>query len=225
MFVGHFAVGFAAKRYAPRTSLAVLLAASLLSDLLWPIFLLLGWEVVRIDPNGMKLAAFDFVSYPWSHSLLVCLAWATLFAAIYYSITGYSKGTVAVALGVLSHWVLDWITHKPDMPLYPGSKTFGLGLWNLVNTTVIIELSMFAVGVVFYLSATRPLNRVGRYAFWAYVAALLLSYLQSSFSGKPPHNVTTEVAWPGLILGALMILWAWWFDRNRVSQQSEESQS
>jgi len=70
MFIGHFAVGFAAKKYAPRASLAVLLAAPLVSDLLWPPLLLLGWERVRIDAGNTKLAPLDFVYYPWSHSLM-----------------------------------------------------------------------------------------------------------------------------------------------------------
>jgi membrane-bound metal-dependent hydrolase YbcI (DUF457 family) len=114
MFIGHFAVGFAAKRYAPRASLAVLLAAPLFSDLLWPPLLLLGWERVRIDPSKMKLAPLDFVYYPWSHSLLLCAVWATAFALVYGRITHYRPGTVAIWIGVMSHWVLDWMTHGPD---------------------------------------------------------------------------------------------------------------
>jgi membrane-bound metal-dependent hydrolase YbcI (DUF457 family) len=136
MFIGHFAVGFAAKKYAPRTSLAVLLAAPLLSDLLWPLFLLLGWERVRIQPGVTKLAPLDFAYYPWSHSLLLCAIWATVFALIYDLITHYRPGTVAIFIGVLSHWVLDWITHTSDMPLYPSGPKFGLGLWNSVAGTL-----------------------------------------------------------------------------------------
>jgi len=155
MFIGHFAVGFATKRYAPRTSLGALLAASVLCDLLWPLFLLFGWEVVRIDPSGIKMAPFNFVSYPWSHSLLMCATWAALFASIYYGISRYTKGSVAIALGVLSHWVLHWITHRPDLPLYPGGKRFGLGLWNFPYAAVILELFMFAAGVSLWDSLTK----------------------------------------------------------------------
>ena len=215
MFVGHFAVGFAAKRFAPRTSFGVLLAAPLLSDLLWPVFLLFGWEVVRIDPNGMKLAPLDFVSYPWSHSLLMCAVWAALFASVYYGITRYARGTMAIGVGVLSHWVLDWVTHKPDMPLYPGGKLFGLGLWNFVDQAVILELVMFAAGVYLYVSATRARDRLGLYGLWVYVALLTASYLHS-FSRRLPNSVEAGIAWPGLVLGAVMLLWAWWFDRHRL---------
>jgi membrane-bound metal-dependent hydrolase YbcI (DUF457 family) len=111
MFIGHFAVGFAAKRFAPRSSEAVLLAAPLLADMLWPVFLLLGWEQVRIDPGN----------------------------------TRYRPGAIAIWIGVVSHWVLDWVTHRPDMPLYPGGARYGLGLWNSIYGTMVVEFLMFAV--------------------------------------------------------------------------------
>jgi membrane-bound metal-dependent hydrolase YbcI (DUF457 family) len=215
MFIGHFAVGFAAKRYAPRTSLAVLLAAPLLSDLLWPPFLLLGWETVRIDPARTKVSPLNFTSFPWSHSLLMCAVWAALFAAIYYWITRYWPGTLAIALGVLSHWLLDWITHGKDMPLYPGGAKFGLGLWNSVAGTLGVELAMFATGVWLYVLTTKARDRIGRYGFVAYVVLLVASYLRDTFSSQLPHSVKAEIAWPGLIAGVVMLIWAWWFDRHR----------
>ena len=215
MFIGHFAVGFAAKKFAPRTSLAVLLAAPLLSDLLWPPFLLLGWERVRIDPGRTRLTPLDFVSYPWSHSLLLCAVWAVLFAAIYYGMTRYRAGSLAIAIGVLSHWLLDWITHLEDMPLYPGSAKFGLGLWNSVGGTLSVELAMFAIGVWLYASATRARDRIGRYAFLAYVVLLVASYLSNTFSEAVPHSVKAEIAWPGLIAGIVLLIWVWWFDGHR----------
>ena len=215
MFIGHFAVGFAAKRYAPRTSLAVLLAAPLLSDLLWPPFLLLGWETVRIDPARTKVSPLNFTSFPWSHSLLMCAVWAALFAAIYYWITRYWPGTLAIALGVLSHWLLDWITHGKDMPLYPGGAKFGLGLWNSVAGTLGVELAMFAIGVWVYVLTTKARDRIGRYGFVAYVVLLVASYLRDTFSSQLPHSVKAEIAWPGLIAGVVMLIWAWWFDRHR----------
>lgn len=135
MFIGHFAVGFAAKKIAPHTSMAVLLAAPLLSDLLWPVFLLFGWEQVQIDPGNTRYTPLDLAYYPWSHSLLMCFLWATAFAVIYSKIARYWQGTVAVWVGVMSHWILDWISHRPDMPLYPGGPRLGLGLWNS-NTCV-----------------------------------------------------------------------------------------
>jgi len=215
MFIGHYAVGFAAKKYAPRTSLAVLLAAPLFSDLLWPPFLLLGWERLRIDPGNTRFVPLDLVYYPWSHSLLLCAVWATAFSLLYHRIRHYRPGTIAIWIGVMSHWVLDWVTHGPDMPLYPGGPRFGLGLWNSVAGTMVVEIAMFVVGVWLYVRATRASDRIGQYAFLAYVVLLLVTYIGDRFS-KPPTSVG-EIAWPGLIAGVLMLLWAWWFDSHRTT--------
>ena len=214
MFIGHFAVGFATKKYAPRTPLVVLLAAPLLADLLWPIFLLVGWEHVRIDPGNTKFTPLDFYHYPWSHSLLMDCVWATAFALIYYAIARYWPGALAIWVGVVSHWILDWITHRPDMPLYPGGgPKLGLGLWNSVPGTMMVELSMFAVGILFYIQTTRARDRIGRYAFGVFVALLLALYLGDRFS--PPPASVSEIAWPGVALTAIVLPWAWWFDRHR----------
>lgn len=216
MFIGHFAVGFAAKRFAPRSSEAVLLSAPLLADILWPVFLLLGWEQVRIDPGNTRFTPFDFVSYPWSHSLLMLCVWATAYGAIYYAITRYRAGAVAIWIGVASHWVLDWITHRPDMPLYPGAARHGLGLWNSIAGTMVVEILAFAAGVWMYVNATRPKDRTGHYAFVAYIVLLLLIYFANAFS--PPPGSVTEVAWAAIALPIIFLPWAWWFDRHREAR-------
>ena len=139
MFIGHYAVGFAAKRFAPQTSLGVLIASALSLDLLWPLFVLAGWEQVRIEPGNTAFTPLNFASYPISHSLVAALGWATLFAAVYYLLTRYRAGALVVWIGVVSHWVLDFITHRPDLPLYPGGSLVGLGLWNSPVATVAVE--------------------------------------------------------------------------------------
>ena len=216
MFIGHFAVGFASKRFAPRANLAFLIAAPLVSDILWPFFLLFGWERVRIDPGNTRFTPLDLVWFPWSHSLLMTAVWATIFAALYYAITRYRAGASVIWLGVLSHWILDWITHRPDMPLYPGSARYGLGLWNSIPGTLIVELSMFAIGLWLYVLATRAKDRIGRYAFFAYAALLLAAYVGDRFSSPP--SGTSEIAWSGVIAEAILLPWAWWFDHHREAR-------
>jgi membrane-bound metal-dependent hydrolase YbcI (DUF457 family) len=214
MFIGHFAVGFAAKQFAPSSSEAALLAAPLLADILWPVFVLLGWEQVRIDPRNTRFTPLDFVSYPWSHSLLMLCVWATAFGAIYFAITRYWPGAVAIWIGVVSHWLLDWVTHRPDLPLYPGGAGFGLGLWNSIAGTMLLEILTFAAGVWMYARATRAKDRIGRYAFLAYVGLLLVAYAGDAFS--PPPESVAEIAWTGIAAVVVMIPWAWWFDRHRA---------
>jgi membrane-bound metal-dependent hydrolase YbcI (DUF457 family) len=214
MFIGHFAVGFASKKVAPRASLLPLMAAPLLLDLLWPFFLLSGWEEVRISPGDTRFTPLEFVSYPLSHSLLTSLLWALLFALAYLAGTRYRRGSLVIALGVLSHWFLDALTHRPDLPLYPGSSRVGLGLWNSVAGTMIVESVMLAAGVWAYVSATRPRDKAGSYGFWSLVVVLVLLYLGNA-RGTPPPDLRTLIL---LSLGVWVLLsWAGWADRHRLA--------
>lgn len=213
MFIGHFAVAFAAKRAAPRTSLAVNFVAAQFADLLWPIFLLLGWERVRIAPTGNPFLTLRFTHYPWSHSLEMVVFWGVAFGAVYYALTHYSRGAAIIPLLVISHWVLDLITHRPDLPLSPaGIGRAGLGLWNYPAATILVECAMFAVGVAIYSRATKPRDRAGRYGLWALVAFLLALYGASLVSPPPPS--VTALAGSALI-GWPLTLFPWWVDRHR----------
>src|SRR4029077_10120177 len=205
MFIGHYAVALAAKRAAPRTSLGTLFAAVSLADLLWPVFLLLGWEHAHFEPGPNPLLTLWLDSIPISHSLLTLIAWGALFAALYRWRTGYARGALVVALAVVSHWVLDFVTHRPDMPLYPGGRGLGLGLWNSVSGTVVTESVMLGAGLWLYAAGTRARDRVGTYGFWALIAVLLLSYVGSLFSPPPPTQ--TALAVGGIIFGWLFVWW------------------
>jgi len=217
MFLGHYGVGFAAKRFAPSASLGTLLLAAQLVDLIWPILVLAGLEVVRIDPGNTAVTPLDFVSYPWTHSLAAGLVWGLLLAILYLVFRGSLRGAVVVALAVVSHWVLDWISHRPDMPLYPGGPKLGLGLWQSLSATLVVELSIFAVGLGFYLTTTRPLDRTGRWGLAALVALLLAGYGGALF-GPPPPSVPA-LAWVG-VAGWLLPLAGVWVDRHRALRRS-----
>lgn len=184
--------------------------------MLWPIFLLLGIEHVRIDPGNTRFTPFDLWDYLWSHSLLMLFVWATLFAAVYWMFTRYLPGAAAIWLGVLSHWILDWITHRPDMPLYPGGPGYGLGLWNSIPGTLMVELAMYAICVWIYLHATHARSWIGRWASWGFILLLLLIYIADRF-GSPPDTYQ-EVAWTGVIAEVILLPWAWWFDRHRTAR-------
>lgn len=213
MFIGHFAVGFAAKRWAPRTSLGVLLAAPLLADMLFPVLVLAGVERAHIVEGETPFLHLSLDSYPWSHSLLMDLVWAALFAGIVWWRAKDRAAALVVAIGVLSHWVLDWITHRPDMPLWPGGPEYGLGLWYSLRWTVVVESVMLAVGVALYVAATAAKDRTGRLALAALAALLALAYVGNVMSPPPPG--IGAVAVTGVVAAVLMPLWAWWIDRHR----------
>ena len=144
------------------------------------------------------------------------MAWATAFAAIYYHFCALSGGC-GRGFGVVSHWVLDWITHGPDMQLYPGGARFGLALWNSIPGTLGVELTRFAVGIWMYVRTTRARDSIGRWAFVAYVVLLLAFYIGDRFGGAAGRHVGYCVA--AIIATIIMFLWAWWFDRHRVLRE------
>ena len=213
MFIGHFGVGFGLKRVAPRASLALLIGATVWADILWTVFLLLGWEHARISVGDTRWTPLELYDYPCSHSLLFLALWATALAVVYRVYRADLQGAIAIWIGVVSHWVLDWVTHRPDMPVLPSGPKYGLSLWNSIPGTLVVELPLFVVGVWMYARSTHARDRIGRYAFWSYVAVLLLLYVGDRFSG-PPESIR-EVAITGLVATLVLLLWPWWFDRHR----------
>lgn len=212
MFIGHFGVGFGAKKVAPQLSLGTLILAAELVDLLFPVFTLLGLEALRLDPGNTRVAPFDFYRYPFTHSLATGIGWGALLALGVYAFRRTARGAAVAGLAVVSHWVLDWITHAPDMPLWPGGPKVGLGLWNSVAGTVLVEGAVFALGVGLYLSATRARDRVGSWALWSLVGFLVLLYA-ANLASPPPPNVES-FAWVGLAAW-LFVPWGYWIDRHR----------
>ncbi len=215
MFIGHFGVALAAKKFAPRTSLGTLILAAQFLDFLWPVFLLLGIEHARIAPGATKISPIDFSDYPISHSLVMALVWALIVAAIYYAFRRNSKSAAVVGAAVLSHWILDFIVHRSDLQLYPGGgKRLGLGLWNSVPASIAVEILFFAVGVGMYLGCTRPRDNAGRYGLWALVVFLFAGWVSTLFAGAPPS--VTALAWGGIAMW-LTVPWGGWADRHRAA--------
>lgn len=212
MFVGHHAVGFASKRLAPGVSLGWLMAAPLFLDLLWPLLVLAGAERVRIDPGNTAVTPLAFDHYPWSHSLVASLLWGLLFGGVVFVATRSRVAAVVSAFGVVSHWLLDALSHRPDMPVGLSGPLVGLGLWRSIPATAAVEGALFAVAIAIYARATRPVDGPGRWGFVAYVA--LVATIWAAGLGGPPPPSARAVAFVGLA-GWLLPLWAAWFDRHR----------
>jgi len=214
MFIGHFALGFGAKKLAPEVSLGTLFLACQFADLLWPSLVLLGVEAVEIQPGNTVVTPLNFVRYPYSHSLVALLAWAAALG-LGYLVLRRSRVAVSLVIGglVLSHWFLDVLTHRPDMPVTIGdSGRLGLGLWNSLPATLAVELLLFAVGVGLYARVTEARDRRGMIGFWAFVAFLLVVYVMNLFGPPPPS--ARAVAWGAEALW-LLVAWGHWVDRHR----------
>ena len=214
MFIGHYAVALAAKKAAPNSSLGTLFIGAQLIDLLWPLFLLAGWEHVRLDPGNTVVTPLDFYDYPISHSLLGTLIWGLLFALLYFAFRKYKRGAIVLGLCVASHWFLDFLTHRPDLLLWFGGKTpVGLGLWNSLPGTLVVELGLFAVGLAIYVRSTKSKDRIGTIAFWSLIGLLLVIYFSNLFGPPPPEPhmiaIAANASW-------LFVFWAYWADKHRT---------
>ena len=212
MFLGHIGLALAAKKVAPKPSLGTALLAAQLPDGLWPIFLLLGWERVQIVPGTTAVTPLVFVSYPYTHSLVACALWGLLLGGVYFALRRDSGGAFWLWALVMSHWVLDFVSHRADMPLWPGSERYGLGLWYSLPATLVTELALFAFGAWIYARVTRPRDRLGTMLLIAFVTVLVVIYLMSVF-GPPPPSV--EILALSGLLGWLFLAWAYWIDRHR----------
>jgi hypothetical protein len=217
MFIGHFALGFAAKRAAPETSLGTLFLAAQFVDLLWPTLLLLGVERVEIDP-ALSGAPLVFVHYPISHSLLGAAGWGALLGAAYFAVTRQRRGAWVVGLLVVSHWVLDLLVHRPDLPLlFAGGPTLGLGLWNMPVAAQALEIALFVACFAVYLRT--PAGRSARLKPWVLAALLIVIQLGNAL-GPPPPSMEA-IAWVGQAQW-LLVAAGYWADRPSRGRRERE---
>lgn len=213
MFLGHCAVALGAKRAAPQASLGTLVMAAQFIDLLWPLLLLAGVEHVRLDPGNTAVTPLDFYDYPVSHSLVGVLFWGVLIGGIYFAIRRSWKSAVVIGLAVVSHWFLDLVVHRPDLPLtLGGASRWGWGGWNSLPVTLILELGLLGGGTYLYVRSTKATDKIGTYGFAGLVVFLVGIYCANVFGPPPPDvgmiGVAGNASW-------LFVLWAAWVDRHR----------
>lgn len=214
MFVGHYAVALVAKRVAPRASLGTLFFAAQFLDLLWPLLLLTNVEHVRIDPGNTTFTPLDFYDYPISHSLLMTLLWGAVIAVLYFAVR--RRGATALVVGgvVVSHWVLDYLTHRADLPLTLGGPArVGLGLWYSVTWTMIVEGTMFVGAVIYYVRGFRSTDKYGHASFWTLKVLLAVFWLAAAFGPPPPSE---DAIGSSALLLWLLVPWGYWIDRHRA---------
>lgn len=213
MLVGHISVGLIGKRLAPETSLGTLVLAALAADLLWCLLLLAGVERVELQPGATTQAALAAIAIPYSHGLLPDVLWAGLFAAVYFVVRRYPRGAWVLLAAVLSHWLLDVVSHRRDMPLAPGlSVRFGLGLWNSLAATLLIEGGFWICAVALYVTAPRRTSRAATTLFWAGVAVLTAAWW-SNIAGPPPRGGPSAMASASFIFFLVVVIWAYGVDR------------
>lgn len=213
MLAGHVAVGFLGKRVAPSLSLGTAVAAALAADLLWTIFLIAGIEHFQILRRGPTLMSSEVITrIGYSHSLAMDVLWAVLFAGMYFLLRRDWRGTGVVFAAVLSHWLLDFASHRPDMPLVPaGDRVFGLGLWTSIPGTLVVEGGLWVLAAVTYWRARRRRRRAASYVFWIGFAVITLAWY-NNIAGPPPTTASSAAGAASLVFFTLIAMWAYWMN-------------
>ena len=219
MFVGHYGVSLAAKRGDKTIPLWVLFLAVQLLDVFWSVFVLAGLEKVRIAPGITASNPLDLYYMPYTHSLVAALLWSLAAYVGYRAIRAFGashRAAQLVALAVFSHWVLDLLVHRPDLPLYDNAAKVGLGLWNYPAPALLLEIVALFGGMFLYLRSTTSTTRLGRFGMPVFGVAMLA--LQAVvFFGPPPPSVAA-IAWVGIAGGVLTGALGYWIDRHRTTK-------
>jgi len=222
MFIGHFGLSFAAKKVAPRVSLATLFIATQFVDILWPFLLIFHVEKVAIVPDYTKTNVLEFLYYPYTHSLFMGVVWGIVLGGIYWLVKRDKRGALVVGLCVLSHWFLDLIVHTADLPLTPFSDyKVGFGLWNHVVVTLVLEAIIFLAGVLIYATCTKAKNKIGKWGLWIFVILLLAFQIFNTY-GPPPSDSIMTLFVSVVILMVVLISLSYWIDRNREVVYKQE---
>jgi hypothetical protein len=212
MFVGHIALAYAAKRIRPEVSLGWYYAAVSALDLIWPVLLLIGVEHVDLTTRSTIFMGITLSSIPWSHSLIMSLVWGIVLAGLARSFGVTRRAAPLLVALVMSHWVLDYVTHAPDMPLWPGGATYGLALWDHVKATYLIEGAMWVGGIAIYMSVRRPVGWQGWVGFLSFVLVSTALWLPGPSGPVPPDLLTLGLF--SLIGGWISIPWIAWGDKH-----------
>jgi len=216
MFVGHYGASFLAKRAGRTIPLWVLFIAVQLLDVLWAPFVLLGIEKVRIVPGITKASPLDLYYMPYTHGLLTAIGWSIVLGAAYQLIARPSaaRSSVIVGLAVFSHWVLDLLVHRPDLPLYDNSAKVGLGLWNAPAIELPLEALILLGGMWLYLRDNSS------HAKRTYVFGVVLVVLQVVSFFSPPPPTVAAVASTAIVSYIVFALVIWWLEDRTSSTRT-----
>jgi hypothetical protein len=201
MFVGHYSVAFAAKSERNRIPLWVLFIAVQFLDYIWATLVLLGIEKLRVIKGFTAGSMLDSYFHPYSHSLITAVLWSSV-AAIGYKVFCsrhgclYKKFAVIVSLAVFSHWVLDFIAHPRDLPLYDNKWKVGLGMWNYRDPEFALEIALLAGGIILYL-ARNVMPTTRKTAILAFGIALVVVQIGDTYVPRTPltHKATAMGVW------------------------------
>ena len=216
MFVGHYGPSFAAKALQQSIPLWILFIAVQWVDVMWSVLVLLGIEKVRIVPGITATNPLDLYYMPYTHSLLAAILWSLGAAVAYRAVPKLGSWVTAgiVGVAVFSHWVLDLLVHRPDLPLYDDTLKVGLGLWNYPVLAFALEAALLFGGMYLYVRNTRFVAGGGRYGMWIFGIAMLGVQSIVFFGPPPPSDKAAAIM--ALVSYAVFAGVAYWLERKRA---------
>lgn len=214
MFVGHYGISFAAKSFDKTIPLWLLFIGAQLVDVLWAIFIFTGVEKMRITPGFTATNPFDLYYMPYTHSLVGALLWAGSGFVVYKLIRKSAIfPALLVALTIFSHWVLDLLVHRPDLPLYDETYKMGFGLWNYPVLALASEAILLFGGIYLYLRTTTAASAAGKFGMPVFGAVMLFGQIIVFFV-LPPSS-PAQTALNALASYIVFAAAAFWLERKR----------
>ena len=215
MFVGHYGPSFAIKAVRHEIPLWLLFVAVQLLDFGWSVLVLLGVEKVRIVPGITASNPLDLYYMPYTHSLVAAIVWAAAAIVLCKPLRGVRDWSVAAWIGVavFSHWVLDFLVHRPDLALYDDRAKVGLGLWDHPVIAFSLEALVLFGGMILYLGRTQPLNAIGRVG--PPIFGIVMLGIQGYVFFGPPPSSPAAAALTALAFYIVFAAVAHWLDRQR----------
>jgi hypothetical protein len=216
MFVGHYGPSLAAKAARNSVPLWVLFIAVQLLDVFWSFFVLLGIEKVRIVPGITATNPLDLYYMPYTHSLVGAVLWSIAAGIAYYVFckTDGRSAAAFVGVAVFSHWIFDFLVHRPDLPLYDNSFKVGLGLWNYPVFAFPLEIAVLFSGMYLYTKTTKTVARGGPFGIVIF-GFVMLAVQAFVFFGPPPTS-DKAAAVSALILYFAFAGIAYWLEGKRA---------
>lgn len=219
MFVGHYGVSFAAQRMNRDVPLWVLFIAVQLLDVFWAPFILLGIERARIVPGITASNPFDLYYMPYTHSLVAAVVWSAAAYGLFRLWRGWSarlahRAAALVGVAVFSHWILDFVVHRPDLPLYDDAAKVGLGLWNLPVLAFGLEAGLLFGGMVLFWR-----GRAGSMTGLAVFGIVMLGIQAFIFFGPPPVSASAAAITALVAYGIFATFVARWEARHPATSR------
>jgi hypothetical protein len=178
MITGHFGFAAAVKSREPQVPLWALMFATVWLDIVFVPLFLMGIETLVTAPGAQAGYGGAIIRADYTHSLVGALL-LSAFLGWLASLPWGARNGIVIGFVSFSHWILDLLVHRPDLPILPGNllglPKLGFGLWRFPMASAAIELAILTAGAYLYWRvAIATCRQNGRSQSIASISAALL---------------------------------------------------